>query len=308
MTRSTRCTQFVIVMSLLLSLFVQSPLRAQTPAVDEVPQARLQRADSATKPVLDDPAPRRLEPKQELEVARGHSTLFQTSEALTRISFADPEVIDVVHYNSNQIGVIGLKAGSTTLTVWFGDSKPHEHVVRVNGNTMSLAKQLAAHESAEAAEAAEAAVIRQLQANGQADKNKQPIAEHQRKLKNLLSTAFDLKLQLEELQVKELQSRLSRLERQIVQRRELREKIINRRAAELIEGDALKWSSTGSVVVKEVESGTPLFGVRDPEEMKPSNARSNLPSSGSEAGSSNGATLFDSIKGESPGGITTPRR
>lgn len=106
-----------------------------------------------------------------------------------------------------------------------------------------LVEQLVAQESAAAAEAA---TIRQLQANGQAESNQPPIAEHQRKLKNLLSTAFDLKLQLEELQVKELQSRLSRLERQIGQRKELREKIINRRAGELIEGDTLKWSVDSS--------------------------------------------------------------
>ena len=106
-----------------------------------------------------------------------------------------------------------------------------------------LVEQLAAQESAAASEAA---TIRQLQSNGQAARNKQPIAEHQRKLKNLLSTAFDLKLQLEVLQVKELQSRLSRLELQIGQRKELREKIIARRAGELIEGDTLKWDSTGA--------------------------------------------------------------
>ena len=106
-----------------------------------------------------------------------------------------------------------------------------------------LVEQLGAQESAAAAEAA---TIRQLHANGQAESNQQPIAEHQRKLKNLLSTAFDLKLQLEELQVKELQSRLSRLERQIGQRKELREKIIARRAAELIEGGVLKWTPDGT--------------------------------------------------------------
>src|SRR6185295_12070983 len=103
-----------------------------------------------------------------------------------------------------------------------------------------LVEQLCAQESAAAVEAA---TIRQLQANGQSEQNQQPIAEHHRKLKNLLSTAFDLKLQLEELQVKELQSRLSRLERQIGQRKELREKIIVRRATELIEGDVLRWDS-----------------------------------------------------------------
>lgn len=116
-----------------------------------------------------------------------------------------------------------------------------------------LVEQLAAQESAAAAEAA---TIRQLQSNGQAEQNKQPIAEHQRKLKSLLSTAFDLKLQLEDLQVKELQARLSRLERQVGQRKELREKIINRRATELIEGDALMWSSSDRPTVKTAPSST----------------------------------------------------
>lgn len=124
-----------------------------------------------------------------------------------------------------------------------------------------LVEQLGTQESAAAAEAA---TIRQLQANGQAEQNQQPIAEHQRKLKNLLSTAFDLKLQWEELQVQELQSRLSRLERQIGQRKELREKIINRRAGELIEGDALKWNSTPPAVAKLADEAARATSKIDP--------------------------------------------
>ena len=111
-------------------------------------------------------------------------------------------------------------------------------------NTPDAKPLVAKLQAQESAAATEAATIRQLQANGQAEQNQPAIADHQRKLKNLLSTAFDLKLQVEELQVRELQSRLSRLERQIGQRKELREKIINRRAGELIEGDALKWESS----------------------------------------------------------------
>ncbi len=123
-----------------------------------------------------------------------------------------------------------------------------------------LVEQLGAQESAAAVQAA---TIRQLQASGLQFKTE--IAGHQRELKNLLSTAFDLKLQLEELQVKELQSRLSSLERQIGQRKQLREKIIARRAGELIEGDALRWDSTapastklpGSVVGNTKKPATP---------------------------------------------------
>lgn len=100
-----------------------------------------------------------------------------------------------------------------------------------------LVERLAAQESAAASAATE---IRRLQANGDAV---EIIAPHQAQLKSHLQTAFDLKLQIEELQVKELQSRLSRLERQIGQRKELRDKIIARRAAELISGDMLHWNS-----------------------------------------------------------------
>ncbi len=135
-----------------------------------------------------------------------------------------------------------------------------------------LVEQLGTQESAAAAEAA---TIRQLQANGQAEQNRQAIAEHQRKLKNLLSTAFDLKLQWEELQVQELQSRLSRLERQIGQRKELREKIINRRAGELIEGDALKWSQDSAAIWRSNDREVTAGGAQ-PGQSKPAGKESTV--------------------------------
>ena len=113
----------------------------------------------------------------------------------------------------------------------------------------------------EAAAAAESATIRQLMANGQTEQKL--IDEHQYKLTSLLRNAFDLKLRLEELQVKELQSRLSQLERQIGQRKELREKIIARRAKELIEGDALKWTP-GSASTDQMNPLRPLGGGSSP--------------------------------------------
>ena len=124
-----------------------------------------------------------------------------------------------------------------------------------------LIQQVGASESAAAAEAQR---IRDLQANGQAESNKGAIAEHQRKLASLLSTAFDQKLQLEELQVKELQTRLSQLERQIGQRKQLREKIIQRRVAELMEGETLKWDSR-SAYGKPI-TGTPI-GLSGPAQL-----------------------------------------
>ena len=111
-----------------------------------------------------------------------------------------------------------------------------------------LGERLAAQEAAAASVASE---IRRLQANGDAV---EPIATHQAQLKTHLQAAFEFKMQLEELQVKELHSRLSRLERQIGQRKELREQIIARRIAELLNPDA-SWDAA---------TGTPNASAHDP--------------------------------------------
>ncbi len=106
----------------------------------------------------------------------------------------------------------------------------------------NLVEQLRSHESTATALAAE---IRQLLANGQASQNQSSVTElklKRQKLQNVLESAFDLKLQLEEIQVKELQSRLSQHQQQIGQRKALRAKIIARRASDLVEGNALKWN------------------------------------------------------------------
>jgi len=69
-------------------------------------------------------------------------------------------------------------------------------------------------------------------------------SEHRKKLERVLDAALDMKLQLEESRIKELQTRLSKLEQQIGQRRAQRAAIIERRANELIEGNSLRWDAS----------------------------------------------------------------
>ena len=69
------------------------------------------------------------------------------------------------------------------------------------------------------------------------------LVESQNALNLTLAETFDLKRDLEQLRVRELQSRLSRLEQQIGQRQSQRTQIIERRARELIEGEATQWST-----------------------------------------------------------------
>jgi S1-C subfamily serine protease len=69
------------------------------------------------------------------------------------------------------------------------------------------------------------------------------IKEHRRKLNDLLRQAFDLKVQVEEAQLREFRSRLDRLEQQIDQRKAVRDKIVEQRAAELLSDQNIKWPS-----------------------------------------------------------------
>ncbi len=69
------------------------------------------------------------------------------------------------------------------------------------------------------------------------------IEDLRRDVEASLSAAFDLKLQLEKLRVKELHSRLSRLEQQIGRRQAQQKQIIERRTNELIAGEETEWNS-----------------------------------------------------------------
>jgi hypothetical protein len=148
-----------------------------------------------------------------------------------------------------QSAMLGANRGTGAITP--KDVAPHSSAVPDTPAAKQLVEQLEAQESAAVSAAAE---IRRIQANGDAVET---IVPHQVQLKGHLQTAFELKMQLEDLQVKELHARLSQLERQIGQRKVLREKIIDRRAAELIEGDSLTWNTKGSTAVREAETGVP---------------------------------------------------
>lgn len=123
----------------------------------------------------------------------------------------------------------------------------------ISQEVRELLERIQAQESAAATEAES---IRQLQANSNIKPDEAAMAEHQGKLQKSLGAAFDLKQKLDEVQVEELRSRLNLLERQIDQRKNLREKIIQRRATELVEGSATGWDPPG-IVVTQPSAGPP---------------------------------------------------
>ncbi|WP_397568944.1 PQQ-binding-like beta-propeller repeat protein [Schlesneria sp. T3-172] len=73
------------------------------------------------------------------------------------------------------------------------------------------------------------------------------IQDARQALEETLAKALDLKTQIEQSRLREMQARLSRMEEQLEQRKAQRTQIVKRRATELIEGEETRWSDPKSV-------------------------------------------------------------
>lgn len=60
--------------------------------------------------------------EDELEVIHHRSQLIVARSNILRTAISDTAIIDVVPYSPNEIAVLGLSRGSTTLTIWFEDN------------------------------------------------------------------------------------------------------------------------------------------------------------------------------------------
>lgn len=60
--------------------------------------------------------------QDELEVIQQRSQLMVTRSPVTRVSIADPAIMEIVQYSPTEFSIVGLAQGSTTLTLWFENS------------------------------------------------------------------------------------------------------------------------------------------------------------------------------------------
>lgn len=70
-----------------------------------------------------------------LNIYLRRSRLITTREPISRVSIADPGIIEFVQYGPREIEVIGLETGETSLTIWFGEQQQREmirYLVRVS--------------------------------------------------------------------------------------------------------------------------------------------------------------------------------
>jgi pilus assembly protein CpaC len=59
---------------------------------------------------------------ENMDVVQHRSQLVIARTNIVRTAVADPSIIDVVQYSPNELSIIGLELGSTTLTLWFDNS------------------------------------------------------------------------------------------------------------------------------------------------------------------------------------------
>lgn len=95
-----------------------------------------------------------------------------------------------------------------------------------------------------------AEILRKLKADNRDGQHNAKIAEHERQIHGELNLAFGFKLEFEEQQIKELKTRLTQLEQQVSQRRQLREEIIAQRRNELLKAQTLQWDALESETQK----------------------------------------------------------
>ncbi len=61
--------------------------------------------------------------QEDLEVIHHRSQLIRTTSGVVRTAVADPSIVQIVHYSPDEIAVLGLDIGSTTLTIWFENER-----------------------------------------------------------------------------------------------------------------------------------------------------------------------------------------
>jgi pilus assembly protein CpaC len=68
---------------------------------------------------------------QTLDVVQHRSQLIVGRSNITRSAIADPSIIELAQYSPNELAIIGLQVGTTTLTLWF-DKSPEPLIYLVN--------------------------------------------------------------------------------------------------------------------------------------------------------------------------------
>ncbi|WDI40785.1 type II and III secretion system protein family protein [Bremerella sp. P1] len=80
-----------------------------------------------------------LEPELIFRVEPTRSKILKTKLPMTRVAITSPDIVEINEFSTTEVEVIGLKAGETTMTIWFaapdGTSTVLRYLVKVAANT-----------------------------------------------------------------------------------------------------------------------------------------------------------------------------
>jgi pilus assembly protein CpaC len=79
---------------------------------------------------------------QAIHILLGHSRLVSTPVRITRVSIADPSILDVLIVGPDQVLVNGKAPGSVSLVLWDESGESQSYDVRVDLDTKSLSDQI----------------------------------------------------------------------------------------------------------------------------------------------------------------------
>lgn len=80
-----------------------------------------------------------LEPELIFRVEPTRSKILKTKLPMTRVAITSPDIVEINEFSTTEVEVIGLKAGETTMTIWFaapdGTSTVLRYLVKVAANS-----------------------------------------------------------------------------------------------------------------------------------------------------------------------------
>lgn len=120
------------------SAFAQ--LGADLPAPNEI--KKLERPSEMTLMKESSLIEEVLEPELIFRVAPARSKIVRTRMPVSRVAITDPSMMEINEFGPNEFEIIGLKAGETTLTLWFqdenGGTRRLRYLVQITANDSEL--------------------------------------------------------------------------------------------------------------------------------------------------------------------------
>lgn len=104
----------------LLWVLCMATLNASTAYSQRKPDCELSPGTCAK---IDDVIDNIIEPEAALTLPLRQSKLIHTKLDIKRVSAADPDIVDVVAFDTREIELIGKTTGTTTMTIWLGEGE-----------------------------------------------------------------------------------------------------------------------------------------------------------------------------------------